>query len=214
MSAAPSYQTVRLSKGRHRSAEEGACVVELASMLNGSRFSDSPYCICPAIRGFLHGYNDHLDDELRQGLYGCAVRVLDTAGDAGVTARRSVMCRTWAYQARSLGVRLPIVLRGTHVRVLWRLRFRCRDDLDALDCEVAGAYAATLARGDPVWQSWTLGFVDALVWLGSSRRSDDFVGPSADVRFRRGGAGPRSRQEGVATRHAPPPLVGAGSGGA
>ena len=123
------------------------------------------------------------------------------------------MCRTWAYQARSLGVRLPIVLRGTHVRVLWRLRFRRRDDLDVLDCEVAGAYAATLARGDRVWQSWTLGFVDALVWLGSSRRSDGFVGPAADVRFRRGGAGPRSRQEGV-TRHAPPPLVGAGSGSA
>jgi hypothetical protein len=30
------FQAVRLGRGRHRSAEDGACVMELASMLAGS----------------------------------------------------------------------------------------------------------------------------------------------------------------------------------
>jgi hypothetical protein len=30
-----SYQTIKLSKGKHASPEDGACVMELASMLGG-----------------------------------------------------------------------------------------------------------------------------------------------------------------------------------
>ena len=32
------HQTVQLKAGRHRSPEEGACVMELESMLAGERF--------------------------------------------------------------------------------------------------------------------------------------------------------------------------------
>jgi hypothetical protein len=31
----PNHQTIKLSKGKHTSPEEGACVMELASMLAG-----------------------------------------------------------------------------------------------------------------------------------------------------------------------------------
>ena len=34
------FQTIKLSKGKHRSPQDGACVMELASML--SRASSSP----------------------------------------------------------------------------------------------------------------------------------------------------------------------------
>ncbi len=66
--ALPNYQTVKLSRGRHRSPEDGACVIELASMLAESPFSDRVHCVDPAIRAFLWGYNDHINDELRQDL--------------------------------------------------------------------------------------------------------------------------------------------------
>ena len=36
------HQTVKLSRGKHDSPDEGACVMELASMLAGEDFSDHP----------------------------------------------------------------------------------------------------------------------------------------------------------------------------
>jgi hypothetical protein len=53
VTAVASYQTVRLSAGRHRSPDDGACVMELASMLAGEPFSDRPATVCPVIAGFL-----------------------------------------------------------------------------------------------------------------------------------------------------------------
>lgn len=115
--AAPNFQTVRLSKGKHRSPEEGVCVIELASMLRGRRFSDREPCVDPAIGAFLWGYHDHLSDELRQNLYGCAAQVLHTRGDDELAARRAEMCRTWARQARSLRPRRLVLLRGVYMHV-------------------------------------------------------------------------------------------------
>ena len=37
-----SHQTIRLAKGKHQSAEQGACVMELASMLACEPFTDHP----------------------------------------------------------------------------------------------------------------------------------------------------------------------------
>jgi hypothetical protein len=167
----PSFQTVRLAKGKHRSPEEGACVMELASMLSGQSFSDWVRCVCPSIGAFLRGYNDHLDDALRQDLYHYAAQVLETRGSDELAARRAEMCRTWARQARSLRPRRLALLRGTHARVIWSLRFRRRGGLDLLDCELAGAYAATMARRDRAWHDWTLGFIDTLCRVGSSERA-------------------------------------------
>ena len=41
------HQTVKLSRGAHESPAEGACVIELASMLAGEEFSDDPVSACP-----------------------------------------------------------------------------------------------------------------------------------------------------------------------
>ncbi|MBV9806078.1 MAG: hypothetical protein JO286_02790, partial [Solirubrobacterales bacterium] len=48
-----SYQTIKLSKGKHTSPEDGACVMELASMLSGEPFTDHPASVCPVIGSFL-----------------------------------------------------------------------------------------------------------------------------------------------------------------
>src|ERR1044072_7923842 len=64
-----SHQTVRLSQGKHRDPDHGACVMELSSMLAGEPFSDRPRCVDPVIAAFLRTYNDGLDDRRRQDLY-------------------------------------------------------------------------------------------------------------------------------------------------
>jgi hypothetical protein len=199
--AVSTYQTVRLARGKHRSPEDGACVVELASMLKGSRFSDSVYCVDPAIGAFLWGYNDHISDDLRQSLYRCGAQVLDTRGDDELAARCAEMCRTWARQARALRPRQLVVLRGAYLHVIWSLRFRRRGNVDLADCEIAGAYAASMARRDPAWHTWTLGFIEMLVWLGG----DGPMTPASVV------APPRACEEEIATPRSSAPLVAAGS---
>ena len=53
-----STSSVRLEPGRHRSPGDGVCVVELASMIAGEKFTDRPNCVCPVIGSFLRCWND------------------------------------------------------------------------------------------------------------------------------------------------------------
>ncbi|MDQ2894470.1 MAG: hypothetical protein M3Y09_02295, partial [Actinomycetota bacterium] len=69
------HQTIKLSKGKHRSPEGGACVMELASMLAGEPFTDHPRSVCPAIGSFMRAYNDAIDDHRRQDLCAYAATV-------------------------------------------------------------------------------------------------------------------------------------------
>jgi hypothetical protein len=90
-----SHQTVRLSQGKHRDPDHGACVMELASMLAGEPFSDRPRCVDPVIAGFLRTYNDGIDDQRRQDLYPLAAAAVGTRAVAGVQAERARMCLAW-----------------------------------------------------------------------------------------------------------------------
>jgi hypothetical protein len=89
------YQTVRLSRGAHRKPADGVCVMELASMLAGERFRDTPRCVCPVIRAFLRAYNDAIDDRRRQDLYGFAAASVGTAGDRAASNERARACMYW-----------------------------------------------------------------------------------------------------------------------
>ena len=93
-------QTIRLSMGKHRSVEEGACVMELASMLGGERFSDEPSSVCPVIRDFLRSYNDRVDDEGRQALYPCAAAIVGSRSTPCVERERLRRCAEAADGAR------------------------------------------------------------------------------------------------------------------
>jgi hypothetical protein len=91
-----SHQTVRLSQGKHRDPDHGACVMELASMLAGEPFSDRPRCVDPVIAGFLRTYNDGIDEERRQDLLPLAAEAVGSRTTAGVQAERARMCLRWA----------------------------------------------------------------------------------------------------------------------
>jgi hypothetical protein len=89
------HQTIQLSKGKHSSPEEGACVMELASMLAGEPFSDHPRSVCPVIAAVMRRYNDALDDWRRQDLYAYAARVVGSRGSARLERNRTDYLRTW-----------------------------------------------------------------------------------------------------------------------
>src|SRR3954454_13886856 len=80
MGAAMHHQTVRLARGRHKSPADGACVMELASMLAGEEFTDRPKCADPVIASFLRAFNDRLDTRQRQRLRPYAAAVVGTRG--------------------------------------------------------------------------------------------------------------------------------------
>ena len=86
------HQTVRLSTGSHSVPAEGACVMELASMLAGEPFTDAPDSVCPVIRDFLRSYNDRIDDEGRQALYACAAAVVGSRSTPCVEHERLRLC--------------------------------------------------------------------------------------------------------------------------
>lgn len=92
----PSFQTVRLARGKHSSPRHGACVMEIASMLAGERFSDRPKTVSPVIAAFLRGYNDLVDDQRRQDLIHYASDAVGTAGSESLEEARATRLMDWA----------------------------------------------------------------------------------------------------------------------
>jgi hypothetical protein len=105
MTTHASHQTVRLSQGKHRDPDHGACVMELASMLAGEPFSDRPRCVDPVIAGFLRTYNDGIDDRRRQDLYPLAAAVVGSRTVPSVQAERARLCLHWAQSRYGTGRR-------------------------------------------------------------------------------------------------------------
>jgi hypothetical protein len=86
---------VVLGPGRHSSPGEGACVVELASLLAHEPFSDRPRCVCPVIAAFLRGWNDRAAYAHRQRLRPYASRIVGTRASPEVTRARRNACLEW-----------------------------------------------------------------------------------------------------------------------
>ncbi len=145
-SSAPSTPAdrVRLAPGSHSSPHEGACVVELSSLIAREPFSDRPACVCPVIASFMRGWNDRAAYADRQRLRPYALRIVGTREDDRVTRERRDLCLEW----------VGVELRGGFVRrALARLRIRPRL---AVLCGVryathldegAGEYAARVLFG-------------------------------------------------------------------
>src|SRR5436305_127509 len=112
-----SHQTVKLGRGKHRSPDDGACVMELASMLAGEPFSDHPGSACRVTGAFMRAYNDAIDDERRQDLYMYASRVVGSRSSAGVERARAGRGVEWTselHRRRGHGRRLwPLWRMGT-----------------------------------------------------------------------------------------------------
>jgi len=95
-----SHQTIRLSRGKHASPAEGACVMELASMLAGEPFSDHPISVCPVIGAFLRTYNDSVEDGRRQDLYAYASKVVGSRSSEAVERERQAHLERWTKEVR------------------------------------------------------------------------------------------------------------------
>jgi hypothetical protein len=138
-----SHQTIRLSRGSHAGPAQGACVMELASMLAGEPFTDHPECASPVLGSFLRAYNDHVAAGRRQDLYRYAAVVVGTRAAGEVEQARAELCAHWIQEA----------LAGE--RRFGRLRLRVAAERRRVDGltppgigRAAGRLAAMLARRD------------------------------------------------------------------
>jgi hypothetical protein len=147
------HQTVRLSRGNHRSPKDGACVMELASLLAGERFSDHPQSVCSVIGGFLRGYNDWIDDRRRQDLYAYASRVVGTAQSKEVQDARAQRCLEWYQHAESRHASLTLKFRLHGRKYAW---------------QTAGAWAAhrVARKSDDQLHQEALQLIDELIEMG------------------------------------------------
>ena len=145
-----SFQTVRLARGRHQSPDQGACVMELASMLAAEPFSDHPRSVCPVIAAFLRAYNDGLPDDRRQDLYEYAAKVVGTVSGRRVRRARARRCLTW-FADELPGARRPSRL--SLVMAGWTLGS-------------VGRAAARAARSSSKTHRSVLRLIDELVELG------------------------------------------------
>jgi hypothetical protein len=112
-----SISSVRLEPGRHRSSDDGVCVVELASMIGGEKFTDRPDCVCPVVGSFLRCWNDGVGYADRQRLEPYASLMVGTGGYRRISRIRRDICLSYA------GADLD---RGPLGRVAARLRMRAR----------------------------------------------------------------------------------------
>ena len=147
---ATTYQTVRLARGRHQSPDQGACVMELASMLAAEPFSDHPRSVCPVLAAFLRAYNDGLPDDRRQDLYEYAAKVVGSVSGRRVRRARARRCLTW-FSNEIPGARRPSRL--SMMFAGWTLGS-------------VGRAAARAARSSSYTHRSVLDLLDELVQLG------------------------------------------------
>ncbi len=158
MSTQPSYQTVRLSRGKHSSPSQGVCVMELASMLAGEPFSDRPACVDPIIGGLLRAYNDTVDGERRQDLYAVASLVVGTASTPDIERARAARCLAFATSHERRG--------------RWRRRRRVPALAAHLGQDAPGVLAVrALGRIDGAEHAEMLSLVDELVAMSRPREA-------------------------------------------
>ncbi len=111
------YQTARLGVGRHEGPGPVVCIMELASMLAGERFSDHPVSVCPIVGAVLRAYNDDIDEGRRPDLYRHAAESVGTRGTFGLQLRRAEHVLAWAsavYAKRGRLRRRPTEPRPDH----------------------------------------------------------------------------------------------------
>jgi hypothetical protein len=163
----PSHQTVRLTAGRHTNADKGVCVMELASMLAGERFTDRPRSVSPALASVLRGYNDGLDDERRQTLKRYASASIGTA-----TGRTSEKRRR-----RLIGATIPQLVGARGARAALSRRLAATDPYTT----VRGIAQRVAQEDDEVLHGRVLALIDALVAIDGRR-------PDPDMLLQRAGA--------------------------
>jgi hypothetical protein len=170
-----SYQTIKLSKGKHSSAEDGACEMELSSMLAGEPFTDHPASVCPVIGSFMRAYNDSVDDSRRQDLYAYASMVVGSRTSADVQRTRAEFLTAWAQQYRRN--------RWTRRLLPERMRELARHRNPSL--ESVGTHAVhAIARHTEATHAAVLEAIDQLLSIGAEQRPAPAFAPDRRARPR------------------------------
>jgi hypothetical protein len=156
------HQTIKLSKGKHASPDDGACVMELASMLAGEPFSDHPAAVCPVIGSFLRAYNDSIDDDRRQDLYAYASRVVGSRAAISVQRDRAERLAEWAFEMQR---------RQWTSRYLPLARLRMASLRRQPSAHAVGTYAVrAIPKHTPETHAEALVLLDELLTIGGSPR--------------------------------------------
>lgn len=148
-----SHQNVKLQKGRHANPSQGACVVEIASMLAEEDFSDRPRSVCPMLAAYMRAVNDLAGDEDRQRLLPYAAALVGTSGNRRAMRGRIAACARWS---RQLG----------EVSALRAALLRWGGGLDTLGTTCA---RAALREGFPL----ALAFADCLIGAGGEPAAEE-----------------------------------------
>ena len=83
-----------LSKGKHRSPEDGLCAMEMVAYLERLPHSDAPECTCPLLREYVIKINDMCSDSDREKLKPYLPRLVGTVSPAHKQARAGIF--VWA----------------------------------------------------------------------------------------------------------------------
>jgi hypothetical protein len=173
-----SHQTVKLSTGKHTSPQDGACVMELASMLAGESFTDHPPSVCPVIGSFLRAYNDSVDDDRRQDLYAYAAKAVGSRRSAAVQRARANRLT-----ARALDMRERRWTRSFLPRRLRAIGVERQPPID-----LVGAYAVrSMSKTTDQTHAAALALIDELLAIGFGdgissppATSDECARPASD----------------------------------
>jgi hypothetical protein len=175
------YQTIKLSKGKHASPEDGACVMELASMLAGERFGDHPDSVCPVIGSFLRTYNDFVDDERRQDLYAYAAQVVGSRAPSHVQWARAERLKAWATEN----------LRRRWTRLMLPPRLRAIRRLGNPPIEAIGVHAVhSIQRPSDRTHAEVLALIDELLLIGAATPAPAATGAATPAPAATGAATP------------------------
>jgi hypothetical protein len=168
-----SYQTIKLSRGRHSSPEHGACVMELASMLAGEPFSDHPRSVSRPIASFLRAYNDLVDDDRRADLYRYAAQTVGSAGSRTVEDARVARLLVWGDERWR---------ERTSRSLLERMRYRRAGQERSSEPEPAGTYAVhAIGKVNDTTHAAALALIDELVAIGEPSDAEFSGGGSERV---------------------------------
>jgi hypothetical protein len=194
--------SVRLTPGPHSSPRDGACVVELASLIAGEEFSDRPQCVDPVIAAFLRGWNDRAADANRQRLRPYAELIVGTRESAELTRARREICLEWADGEAGRGALRALRRAMTRIRIAAYCGVWAAVRLD----EGGGDYAARVAfsRRD---SEGAFGLLNAM--LATPQSGPEHATPIRGGNGARANGGPPTGGDGISTNgHAVPAPVG------
>ncbi|MFI6317583.1 hypothetical protein ACIBG8_08685 [Nonomuraea sp. NPDC050556] len=109
-----------LSAGTHLTSTDGACLMELVSVLAGERFSDHPRCTQPVVATVARMVNDEVSDPVRQSLASLAPALI-TGGGVEDSARVVLAC-VGRGRHQALARRLAPLVRRSRLIAYWYTR--------------------------------------------------------------------------------------------